>query len=65
MSDDFKIIVLPSHLNPSGPTGESLVLVFSIEEMEKARVRGEAMLRNRMRKGVSRDEAIGQCLKVS
>ena len=64
-NEDFKIIVLPSNLNPGGPTGESLVLVFSIEEMERARQRGESMLRNRMRKGVSRDAAIRECLKVS
>lgn len=65
MNDDFKVLVLPSHLNPGAPTGESLVLLFTIDEMEKARRRGEAMLQNRMQKGVSRDEAIGQCLKVS
>ncbi len=65
MDENFKIIVLPSNLNPGAPTGDSLVLVFSIEEMEKARQRGESMLRNRMKKGVTRDEAIGQCLKVS
>ena len=64
-NQDFKIIVLPSNLNPSGPTGESLVLVFTIEEMEKARQRGEVMLHNRMRKGVDRDAAIRECLKVS
>jgi len=62
---DFKIIVLPSYLNPGSPTEESLVLLFTIEEMEKARRRGEAMLTNRMKRGVSRDEAIGECLKVS
>lgn len=65
MNEDFKIIVLPSNLNPGAPTGESLVLVFSIEEMERARQRGEAMLRNRMKKGVSRDAAVAECLGVS
>jgi hypothetical protein len=63
--DEFKIIVLPSNLNPGAPAGESLVLLFTIQEMETARQRGESMLRNRMKKGMSRDEAIGQCLKVS
>jgi len=65
MNDDFKIIIVPSNLNPGAPTGESLVLLFTIEEMEKARRRGEAMLQNRMKKGVSRDAAIRECLKVS
>ena len=65
MNENFKIIVLPSHLNPGAPTGESLVLLFTIEEMEKARRRGEAMLQNRMQKGVSRDAAIAECLNVS
>ena len=63
--DDFKILVVPSNLNPGAPPGESLVLVFSIQEMEKARRRGEAMLQNRMKKGVSRDDAVKQCLGVS
>ncbi len=65
MSEDFKIIVLPSNLNPSAPAGESLVLLFTIDEMEKARQRGEAMLRNRMMKGINRDAAIRECLKLS
>lgn len=65
MNEDFKIIVLPSDLNPGAPTGESLVLIFSIEEMERARRRGEAMVSNRMRKGVSRESAIAECLNLS
>jgi len=65
MNEDFKIIVLPSNLNPGAPTGESLVLVFTIEEMERARQRGETMLHNRMKRGASRDDAVKQCLNVS
>lgn len=66
MKDDhFKIIVLPSYLNLGAPTGESLVLVFTIEEMELARRRGESVLRNKMRKGMSRDAAIAECLALS
>jgi len=65
MNEDFKIIVLPSHLNPGAPIGESLVLVFTIEEMEQARQRGEALLNNRMKKGVSRNDAVKQCLALS
>jgi hypothetical protein len=65
MDEDFKIIVLPSHLNPGAPIGESLVLLFTIEEMERARQRGEIMLRNRMKKGVSRNDAVKKCLNVS
>lgn len=64
-NQDFKIIILPSHLNPGAPTGESLVLVFTIGEMEQARRRGEIMLQNRMKKGVSRDAAVRECLNVS
>lgn len=65
MNEDFKIIVLPLDLNPGAPTGESLVLIFSIEEMERARRRGEAMVSNRMRKGVSRESAIAECVNLS
>jgi hypothetical protein len=64
MDENFKIIVLPSNLNPGAPTGENLVLVFTIREMERARRRGEAMLHNRMRKGISRDAAIRECLNA-
>ena len=36
MDEDFKMIVIPNYLNPDAPKGENLVLVFTIEEMEKA-----------------------------
>lgn len=65
VDENFKIIILPSDLNPGAPTGESLVLLFTIEEMEKARQRGEAMLHNRMKRGATRDDAIKQCLAIS
>jgi len=64
MSEDFKMIILPSDLNPNAPIGESLILVFTIGEMERARVRGESIINNRMRKGVSRDDAIKQCIDL-
>ena len=65
MKDDFKMIVVPSYLNPDAPEGESLVLVFTIDELERARRRGESVVRNREAKGVSKDDIIRQCLKVS
>jgi len=65
MDENFKIIIVPSNLNRDAPTDESLVLLFTIDEMEQARRRGEIMLRNRMRKGVDRDAAIRECLNVS
>ena len=50
MADDFKMIIIPNYLNPEAPN-ENLVLVFTVEEMEKARRRGESVVRNRERKG--------------
>jgi hypothetical protein len=38
-SGDFKIMI-PNYLNPDAPPGENLTLVFTIEEMERARRRG-------------------------
>jgi len=63
--DQLKIIVIPSYLNHKAPAGESLVLVFTIEEMERARKRGESVVRNRMNKGFSRDDAIRSCFELS
>ena len=64
MNEDFKMLIVPSNLNRDAPTDESLVLLFTIDEMEQARRRGEIMLRNRMRKGVDRDAAIRECLEI-
>jgi hypothetical protein len=63
--EDFKIIVIPSYLNPGAPEGENLVLVFTIAELEVARKRGETIIHNRMAKGMSRDEAVRSCAKLS
>jgi len=64
MNEDFKIIVVPGNLNNT-PHGEDLVLVVTLEEFLRMWKRGEAMLRNRMKRGVSRDAAIRECLNVS
>jgi hypothetical protein len=65
MDENFIVLIVPSNLNRDAPTDESLVLLFTVDEMEQARRRGEIMLRNRMRKGVDRDAVIRQCLNVS
>ena len=65
MTEDFKMIVVPSYLNPDAPEGENLVLVFTIQELERARRRGESVVRNREAKGVSRDDVIRKCTKLS
>ena len=64
MDEDFIVLIVPSNLNRDAPTDESLVLLFTVDEMEQARRRGEIMLRNRMRKGVDRDAVIRQCLEI-
>ena len=64
MQDDFKMIVIPNYLNPEAPDGESLVLVFTIDEMEKARRRGESVVRNKMAKGGSKDDIVRDSLKI-
>ena len=63
--EDFKIIFVPSYLNPGAPEGENLLLVFTIAELEVARRRGETIVKNRMAKGLSRDEAVRSCTKLS
>jgi hypothetical protein len=60
-NDDFKMIVIPNYLNPDAPKGETLVLVFTIDELERARRRGESVVRNRKEGKV---DATG-CLKIS
>ncbi len=58
MDDDFKVIIIPNYLNPDAPKGENLILLFTIQEMERARRRAELTINARMEKGVSRDDAI-------
>jgi hypothetical protein len=58
MRKEFKILVIPAHLNPGAPEGETLVLLFSFEEMERARQRGESVIRKCIEGGMNRDEAI-------
>ena len=64
-SQDYKMIVVPSYLNPGAPEGESLVLVFTIDELEWARRRGESVIRNRKTKGANIDELLERGLKIS
>ncbi len=64
MEDDFKMIIVPNYLNPEAPKGENLFLVFTIEELERARMRGESVVRNRMKKGV-KDDIGGSSKKIS
>jgi hypothetical protein len=62
MADDgFKTILIPSYLNP----GETLMLVFTVEELKWARRRGEITIKNRMKKGMTKDEAIRSCDPLS
>lgn len=65
MKDDFKMIVIPNYLNPETPEGENLVLVFTIEEMERARRRGETVVRNKEAKGVKADDSAASRIKLS
>ena len=65
MSDDFKMLIIPSYLNPGAPEGETLVLIFTIDELERARRRGELTIKNQMAKGISKDEAIRRCTELS
>lgn len=63
--DGFKTILIPSYLNPGAPEGETLLLVFTVEELERARRRGELTIKNRMMKGMTKDEAIRSCTGLS
>ncbi len=65
MNEDFKMLVVPSYLNPEAPEGETLVLIFTIDELERARRRAELTIKARMEKGKSRDDVIRDCLKIS
>lgn len=64
-NQDFKMLVVPSYLNPGAPEGETLILIFSIDELERARRRAELTIRNRMEKGITRDEALRSCTELS
>jgi len=59
------MLVVPSYLNPGAPEGETLILIFSIDELERARRRAELTIRNRMEKGITRDEALRSCTELS
>ena len=65
MDKDFRFIIVPSYLNAKCPPGETLALLFTVEELERGRRRAESVIRSRMRKGVSRDNVIRQCLELS
>jgi hypothetical protein len=65
LDDDLKMITIPSYLNPAAPESEDLVLVFTIGELERARRRGEIMMRHHEAKGVNADDLIRCGLKVS
>jgi hypothetical protein len=47
MNDDFKMLIVPSYLNPDAPPVETLILIFTLEELERARRRGETVIHNR------------------
>ncbi len=63
MDDGFKVIIIPNYLNPDAPKGENLILVFTVEEMERARRRGESVVANRKSKGI--DELFRGSIKLS
>jgi len=51
MDKDFRFIIVPSYLNAKCPPGETLALLFTVEELERGRRRAESVIRSRMRKG--------------
>lgn len=46
---DFRLVIVPAQMNPEG---ENLLLVLTEDEYQRAKRRGETVLRNRGMKGV-------------